>query len=74
VEGGGLHLRSQELPPAYVVNGALYLIAPEDLRKRRTFFGADMVPLVMNDPAESIDIDSEWDWKVAETALAMGGR
>jgi N-acylneuraminate cytidylyltransferase len=74
VEGGGLHLRSQELPPAYVVNGALYLIAPEDLRERRSFYSDDMVPLVMEDPEESIDIDTEWDWKIAEAVLAKSGR
>jgi len=74
VDGGGLHLRSEELSPAYVVNGAFYLIAPEDLRKRRSFYGDDMVPLVMEDPKESIDIDTEWDWRMAETVLAMRGR
>ena len=73
VDGVGLHLRSQELAPAYVVNGALYLIAPEELRKRRSFYSDDMVPLVMEDPEESMDIDTEWDWRMAETILAMRG-
>lgn len=66
MEGGGLHLRSQELPPAFVVNGAFYLITPEDLRQNQSFYSEDMVPLVMNFPEESIDIDTEFDWKVAE--------
>ena len=74
LDGGGLHSRFQDLPPAYVVNGALYLIAPEDLRKRRSFYSDDMVPLLMEDPEESIDIDTEWDWRMAETILAMSGR
>lgn len=73
VEGPGLNLRSQDLPPAYVVNGAFYLIAPKDLRARRTFYSDDMLPLVMDDPAESIDIDTEWDWLVAQAVVSRGG-
>ncbi len=69
IDEGGLHLRSQDLPPAYVENGVFYLITPEDLRKLRSFSSDFMVPLVVDEPQESIDIDTEWDWKVAETAL-----
>lgn len=71
IAGGGLHLRSQDLPEAFVVNGALYLVAPADLRNLRSFVSDDAVPLVINDPKESIDIDSEWDWRTAELVLAM---
>ena len=67
----GLYLRSQDLPPAYVINGALYLISPEDLREQRSFYSDDLVPLVMNEPMESIDIDTEWDWEMARALLAM---
>ncbi len=73
INGGGMRLRSQDLPPAYVVNGAFYLIAPEDLRKLHSFYSDDMVPLVIEEPQESIDIDTEWDWKMAETFVAMSG-
>lgn len=65
--------RSQDLPPAYVVNGAFYLIAPADLRGLRAFRGNDTLPLVMDDPAEAIDIDTAWDWKMAEIVLATQG-
>lgn len=73
VKGGGLHLRSQELPSAYVVNGALYLITPADLRSLRSFYGEATVPLVISEPRECIDIDTEWDWRMAEAILAMSG-
>jgi CMP-N,N'-diacetyllegionaminic acid synthase len=72
LDGGGLNLRSQDLPPAYAVNGAFYLIAPEDLRNRRSFIDGASIPLVIEDPRECLDIDSELDWKLAESALAMG--
>jgi CMP-N,N'-diacetyllegionaminic acid synthase len=67
---GGMHLRAQELPPAYVLNGAFYLIAPRDLRERRAFYADDAVALVSDRPEEGIDIDTERDWKLAEAALA----
>ena len=68
-----LHARSQDLVPAYVVNGALYLIAPQELRARRSFITDATVPLVVDDLRESIDIDYEWDWKLAEAILGMPG-
>jgi CMP-N,N'-diacetyllegionaminic acid synthase len=73
VDTDGLHLRSQDLPPAYVINGALYLVSPEGLRQLRSFFSDDMVPLIMK-PGESIDIDTEWDWKIAEMMISAQGR
>lgn len=69
---GGLHLRSQDLPRVYVPNGAFYLIKPEDLRKLQSLYCDEMVPLVIDKPEENIDIDTEWDWKMAETILLMG--
>ncbi|MEI6246709.1 MAG: acylneuraminate cytidylyltransferase family protein [Acidobacteriota bacterium] len=65
-------LRSQELTPAYVVNGAFYLATPAQLRRARAFLAADTVPLVMEQPADAIDIDTDWDWQMAEMLLASG--
>jgi CMP-N,N'-diacetyllegionaminic acid synthase len=72
ITGQGLSTRSQDLPPAYVVNGTLYLIAPQDLRRRTSFYGEDMVPLLIDEPARAIDIDTEWDWMVAQAAITAG--
>jgi CMP-N,N'-diacetyllegionaminic acid synthase len=74
VDGGGVHLSSQDLPPAYVVNGAFYLVSPDTLRTSRSFFNERMVPLVMEEPGESIDIDTELDWLQAEIALPSIGQ
>lgn len=73
VDGDGLHRRSQDLPLAYVINGAFYLVTPEHLRQHRSFYSDDMRPLVMDQPAESLDIDTEWDWKTAQEVLATRG-
>ena len=69
---GGIGLRSQDLPPAYALNGAFYLIQPANLRLHRSFFDADALALVMQQPGEEIDIDTDWDWAVAEAALERG--
>lgn len=68
--GCDVGVRSQDLPAVYEPNGAFYLIDPEELRRRHSYYGEDLVPLVIDDPAESVDIDTEWDWMVAEAALA----
>lgn len=71
VAAGGLHLRSQDLEAAYVVNGAFYLIAPNDLRKEHSFFTDAVVPLIMHGPEESLDIDTEWDLRIARALASM---
>lgn len=69
--GGQNSMRSQDMPPAYAVNGAFYLITPNDLRQRRSFYSETTVPLVIGAPEESLDIDTEWDWKLAEAIYSM---
>jgi len=70
IADSGLQSRSQDLPPAYAINGAFYLVAPDHLREHRAFFSTDMVPLIMEATGEDIDIDTDWDWRLAEATLA----
>ncbi len=69
VESADFRLRSQDLPPAYALNGAFYLVTPDDLRTQRSFHADDAQALLMNRPEEGIDIDTELDWKLAESFL-----
>lgn len=62
----GFGMRSQDLPEAYVVNGSFYLISPQELRARRSFVGIKTIPLLIGSPQEALDIDSEWDFMMAE--------
>ena len=71
IEQQGKHLRSQDLPLAYVTNGAFYLISPHELRTEHSFFGANAVPFIMDAPQETLDIDTEWDWLIAEATLPL---
>ena len=66
----GLETCSQDLPPAYVVNGSFYLITPAELRAYRSFVGEKTIPLLIESPQEAIDIDTEWDFKMAEFIVA----
>lgn len=60
--------RSQDLEPAYFVNGAAYVLRPETFRKRNTVLSSDLIAYVM--PEErSIDIDEERDFARAEEAM-----
>jgi N-acylneuraminate cytidylyltransferase len=79
MEGGVLHpfmdavdgfsARSQDLSPVYEVNGAFYLLSPQNVRNHHSFFTANMLALELINPIEAIDIDTEWDWLVAEAVL-----
>lgn len=66
--------RSQDLEPAYMLNGAIYVIAPHVLRERRAFLTTDTRALIVEEPVEGIDIDTEMDWALAEGALAWRER
>lgn len=55
----------QQLPTAYVLNGAIYLATRTFLIKEKSFIREDTLAYVM--PAErSVDIDSALDWQWAE--------
>jgi CMP-N,N'-diacetyllegionaminic acid synthase len=60
-----LTLRSQELPPAYALNGAIYVIPAEDARAARPIVRAGVIPFVMTGARESMDIDTADDWALA---------
>lgn len=73
-----LSKRSQDLEPAYTLNGSIYLIAPDILRGQKRFVGPDTVPLVIAGSIESLDIDTPEDWDVAvrmleQTAILANG-
>ena len=60
----GVHCR-QQLVPAYVLNGALYLASRAFLLREQAFIAPDTLGYVM--PAErSVDIDTPLDWQWAE--------
>lgn len=71
IQEHGLGTRSQDLPSAFVVNGSFYLISPAELRARRSFVGVKTMPLIIESLQEALDIDTEWDFKMAKAILMM---
>ena len=67
---GGLQLRSQELPPVFEVNGTVYLIPRAHLMASGTIYTERRVPVVVNDPSETVDIDTPLDWDIAQAVAA----
>lgn len=61
-----LALRSQDLPPAYALNGAIYVFPAEHVRAQGPLLTPQMQAFVMHDADESHDIDTPADWRVAE--------
>lgn len=61
--------RSQDLRPAFVVNGTIYLTSPKSLRESKSFITSESSPLIISNVAESIDIDTEFDWLLANAIL-----
>jgi CMP-N,N'-diacetyllegionaminic acid synthase len=62
-------VRRQELPTAYFINGAIYLVRTDVLLRERTLFPPATYPYVM--PAErSLQIDDEWELRLADLVLA----
>jgi CMP-N,N'-diacetyllegionaminic acid synthase len=60
--------RRQDLPQVFAANGALYFAHRDWLQRTRTFIAPDTVAFVM--PRErSIDLDTLFDWKIAEMLL-----
>ena len=71
LDDGRLDLRSQDLPPAYAANGTLYIVGTADLRRHQSLYGDGIpLPLLVTGREESLDIDTAFDWAVAEMLVA----
>ena len=64
-----LKKRSQDLEPAWMLNGAIYLISPNRLRNEKSFLTLDAQPLLMTDINESIDVDTMADFELCKSML-----
>lgn len=64
--------RSQDLPPVYALNGAIYLADVATLHTRHGFYSDRTRALIMDSDIEALDIDSPFDWMIAETIATKG--
>lgn len=61
--------RTQDLPQFYKINGAIYICCINRLIKEKTFFIKDNVFSYVMSKEKSIDIDDEFDFKLAQYLL-----
>jgi CMP-N,N'-diacetyllegionaminic acid synthase len=64
-----LRKKSQNTSQIYAVNGLIYLISPKEIRLRKSFMGSCLMPVITESPIEALDIDTGWDFKIAEIFL-----
>ena len=69
-----LNKRSQDLPKYYRINGAIYICKTEELLKNKGFFLKDKVFAYIMDKKDSVDIDEEIDFKLAQFCLTLQGK
>lgn len=63
-----LDLRRQDFPPAYTMNGAIYLVRSRTVLEQKTFYPPRTFAYMM--PAErSLDIDEAWELRLAGLML-----
>lgn len=67
-KGDGMITRRQDAPPAWVYNGAIYVINPNSIRRMPLGSFPCRIPYIM--PRErSIDLDTPLDWLIAESII-----
>ncbi len=59
-------LRSQDLPPVYALNGLIYLASIANIRERCALYSEHTRALLVESEEETVDIDTPFDWLVAE--------
>ena len=66
--GREIPTRRQDLPPAYGLNGAIYLARRDWFLAHKRFYGEGTYAYVMP-PERSLDVDTPWELSVAEMTL-----
>lgn len=66
---GEVPLRRQDSPVAYVLNGAVYIARSDWYLQHKTFLTDETIGFVMS-PDKSLDIDTEFDFKLLEVYAA----
>lgn len=73
IEGGPAYARRQDLPVAYVLNGAIYVAQRNWLAEHKTFVTQETLGYVMPQD-RSLDIDTELDLEILKVRLKEEGK
>lgn len=60
--------RRQDLPPVFMINGAIYVARRKTLLERKSFYAEHTRPHIMP-PERSLDIDTPWDLCLANLVM-----
>jgi CMP-N-acetylneuraminic acid synthetase len=69
-----LDKQSQEFVPSYQINGAIYIVPVDRFLEENTFFLATGMVAYVMDRMVSVDIDDEYDLRLAEWLLKEGAK
>lgn len=62
---------TNEQPELYLLNGAIYISSVEQLILNKSFYSNPTKALVIDSPGECIDIDTFYDWALAEKLIEL---
>jgi CMP-N,N'-diacetyllegionaminic acid synthase len=65
----GLRQRSQDLKPAFALNGSIYILPAPMVRRGEALLQPGLRPFVVADPQEALDIDTPEDWRAAQNVV-----
>lgn len=63
------HVRSQDLPALYRINGAVYVVRTEEMRTHQRFTDPNSLSAYLMPRERSVDIDDMTDFHIAETMM-----
>lgn len=66
-----INKRSQDLQTAYQLNGSIYIVSSQVVRDRLPLISPGSLGIIMDGVEEAIDIDTEDDWRFAESFLPL---
>jgi N-acylneuraminate cytidylyltransferase len=72
-KGAGNIFRRQDAPKVYEYNGAIYIMNAETLKTTHMHKMKKRVKYVMDD-LSSFDLDTMWDWQMAEMIINQGNK
>jgi CMP-N,N'-diacetyllegionaminic acid synthase len=62
--------RRQQLPPAFIRDGSIYLVKTSVIRQKQSFYG-DAIDWILSDPNCYVNIDTPKDWAIAEEKITQ---
>jgi CMP-N-acetylneuraminic acid synthetase len=63
--------RRQDLPPRYAYFGSVMIAKTDYFLKEKTFYTKNLLPFIIDDQLEALDINTEFDMQIANAVIAL---